>query len=168
VCLLCCVNLPTCFATPVAMSMSTILLENNAACQPMFSTMNYFPSIAGELPDDSKVVVDAPGGAGLTFTVQPDEAAAAARAAEKQVGVCKHSVVRFEDAGRLDASLAGGLFGAGLLPMGGYKELAGHSLDRSAHRMCRPALSLQRHASFKKIRIQEPGDEEEEWSDMED
>ncbi|KAI7843936.1 hypothetical protein COHA_002475 [Chlorella ohadii] len=65
--------------------------------------------ISGELPDDSKVVVDAPGGAGLTFTVQPDEAAAAARAAEKQ-----------------------------------------------------------RHASFKKIRIQEPGDEEEEWSDMED
>lgn len=28
--------------------------------------------------------------------------------------------------------------------------------------------SVQRHASFKKIRIQEPGEEEEEWSDMED
>ncbi|PRW56139.1 chaperone 1 [Chlorella sorokiniana] len=65
--------------------------------------------ISGELPDDSKVVVDSPGRAGLTFSVQPDEAAAAARAAEKQ-----------------------------------------------------------RHASFKKIRIQEPGENEEEWSDMED
>jgi hypothetical protein len=41
---------------------------------------------AGELPDDSKVTVDAPpGSAGLTFSVQPDEAAAAARAAEVQV-----------------------------------------------------------------------------------
>lgn len=40
---------------------------------------------AGELPDDSKVVVDSPGGAGLTFEVQPDEAAAAARAAENEV-----------------------------------------------------------------------------------
>lgn len=40
---------------------------------------------AGELPDDSKVVVDAPEGAGLTFFVQPDEEAAAARAAENQV-----------------------------------------------------------------------------------
>lgn len=29
--------------------------------------------------------MDSPGGAGLTFAVQPDEAAAAARAAEKQV-----------------------------------------------------------------------------------
>lgn len=37
---------------------------------------------AGELPDDSKVTVDAPGGGGLTFGVAPDEAAAAARAAE--------------------------------------------------------------------------------------
>ena len=56
--------------------------------------------IAGELPDDSRVTVDAPsstisngtttgtttgttaGTAGLRFVVQPDEAAAAARAAE--------------------------------------------------------------------------------------
>lgn len=40
--------------------------------------------IAGDLPDDSKVVVDAPGMTGLTFSVQPDEEAAAARAAEAQ------------------------------------------------------------------------------------
>ncbi|EFN58888.1 hypothetical protein CHLNCDRAFT_56016 [Chlorella variabilis] len=42
--------------------------------------------ISGELPDDSKVVVDAPasGAGGLTFAVQPDEAAAAARAADAE------------------------------------------------------------------------------------
>ncbi|KAI3436547.1 hypothetical protein D9Q98_005963 [Chlorella vulgaris] len=45
--------------------------------------------ISGQLPDDSKVVVDAPGPAsgvapGLSFTVLPDEAAAAARAAEEE------------------------------------------------------------------------------------
>jgi ATP-dependent Clp protease ATP-binding subunit ClpB len=44
--------------------------------------------ISGELPDDSKVVVDAPdgGAAGLSFSVVPDEAAAAARAAEAARG----------------------------------------------------------------------------------
>ncbi|KAL4440689.1 hypothetical protein ABPG77_000398 [Micractinium sp. CCAP 211/92] len=38
--------------------------------------------VGGELPDDSKVVVDAPAGgaSGLTFAVQPDEEAAKARA----------------------------------------------------------------------------------------
>ncbi len=47
------------------------------------------PPLAGELPDDSKVVVDAPAGgaSGLTFAVQPDEEAAKARAEASEVSL---------------------------------------------------------------------------------
>lgn len=56
-------------------------------CRRLTSQLPLRPHLqAGELPDDSKVVVDAPPGQlALTFAVTPDEEAAAARAAEAEV-----------------------------------------------------------------------------------